>query len=103
MIMIITIGAPKRDVTAEMLISAGAKSCLAIISDNMQNTDPAINDAGISTIGFDVFKDSLIRKGTAMPIKDTGPAKAVTQAASKLDKSMMSTLTTLTFTPTLLA
>ena len=98
-----TIGAPKRDVTAEILSSVGANICLAKRSLNMQNTEPARKLAGTSTIGFDDFKSSLTRNGTAIPINEMGPAKAVTQAESTLENNITRTLQTLTFTPTLLA
>ena len=37
--------------------------------------------------------------GTAMPTKDTGPASAVTQADSRLDKRISPTRNRRTFTP----
>ena len=44
------------------------------------NGRPLIQQAGIMTIGFAVRKSPLIRWGAAMPTKEMGPAKAVTQA-----------------------
>ena len=101
--MYMTTGAPKRDVTAEILSSVGANSCLAKRSLNMQNTEPARKLAGTSTMGLDDFKSSLTRKGTAIPIKEIGPAKAVTQADSTLESRITNTLQALTLTPALLA
>ena len=101
--MKITIGAPKSDVTAEIFSSVGAKRLLAKRSLNMQNTEPAMNVAGKRTIGLEVFNISLIKKGTAIPINDTGPTKAVTHAERILERRMTSLLVTLIFTPTLLA
>ena len=72
--MNITIGAPKRDVTADMLSSVGAKIILAIRSLKRQNMAPDMNDAGIKTTGFDVLRTSLIKKGMAIPINEIGPA-----------------------------
>ena len=86
-----------------MFSSVGAKRLLARRSLNIQNTAPDINAAGNRTIGFEDFNSSLIRNGTAIPINETGPTKAVTQAERILDSSMTSLLVTLTFTPTLLA
>ena len=103
MIIKITIGAPNKEVTAEIFSSVGAKILLAIRSLKRQNTDPERKDAGISTIGFDDLSDSLIKNGTAIPINETGPANAVTQADKMLDNSMMTTLQTLMLTPTLFA
>ena len=99
--MKITIGAPKSEVTAEILISIGANMTLASRSLNIQKTEPARKEAGISNTGLEDPSDCLIRKGTAIPIKETGPAKAVTQADRRLEMSIMSNLQLFTSTPTL--
>ena len=96
-------GAPNSDVTADMFSSVGANILLAIRSLMRQKTDPERNDAGISTTGFDDLSDSLIKNGTAIPMNETGPAKAVTQAERMLDRRIIKTLQSLIFTPTLLA
>jgi hypothetical protein len=103
MIMKITIGAPNSDVTAEILSSMGANITLAKRSLNIQNIAPARNAAGIRIIGFEDLSDCLIKNGTAIPIKETGPAKAVTHAAKRLDNIMINILHALTLTPTLFA
>ena len=72
-------------VTVEILSSVGEKAILAIRSQNMQNTAPPRKVPGITTIGLDVFRSLFTRKGTAMPTKDMGPAKAVTVAERMLE------------------
>jgi hypothetical protein len=62
-----------------------------------------MKDAGISMTGLEDLSASLIRNGTAIPIKEIGPANAVTQADNRLDKVMIRNLHNLTLTPTLLA
>ena len=78
--MPITMGAPKTEVTVLMLSSVGAKAVRAMRSQPMQNTAPPRKAAGMTTSGLDVFSPRLTRWGTAMPTKEMGPAKAVTQA-----------------------
>jgi hypothetical protein len=70
----ITIGAPKSDVTAEILSSVGANNILERRSLQRQKIDPAIKEAGSKITGFEDLSDSLIRNGTAIPTKETGPA-----------------------------
>ena len=50
-------------------------------------------------MGRAVPNSRFTRWGTAMPTKDTGPAKAVTQADSRLDSRISSTRNRLMFTP----
>ena len=67
-------GAPKRDVTVLILSSVGAKAVLAMRSLKVQNTAPPRKVAGITTSGLAVFRLLFIRKGTAMPTNEMGPA-----------------------------
>ena len=76
----ITTGAPRTEVTVLILSSVGAKAMRAMRSLNMQKTAPPRKAAGITTRGFDVPRARLTKKGTAIPTKEMGPAKAVTQA-----------------------
>ena len=46
----------------------------AIRSEGMQNTPPPRKQAGITTMGLEVFRARFIRWGTAMPTKEMGPA-----------------------------
>ena len=57
----ITTGAPNTLVTVEMFSSVGANSVRAIRSQPMQNTAPPRNTAGITTMGFDVFRKRFFR------------------------------------------
>ena len=72
---------------------------LAKRSQNRQKTDPPRKHAGIMMIGFAVPNKFLTRCGTAIPTKDTGPAKAVTQADRILDNSTSSMRNSCTFSP----
>ena len=76
----ITTGAPKNAVTVLIESSVGIKSVLAIRSQRRQKRAPPKKAAGMMTRGFAVPKSFFIRWGTAIPTKETGPAKAVTQA-----------------------
>ena len=87
------------EVTVEMLSSSGAKASLAIRSQNIQNTAPQTNVAGMTTMGFDVPKAPLVRKGTAIPTNEIGPANAVTVAEKMLDSIIRAILKTLILTP----
>ena len=98
-----TTGAPNTDVTVEMFSSVGANAVRAIRSQAMQNTAPPRNVAGMTTMGFDVFRNRFTRWGTAMPTNEIGPANAVTQADSTLDSRISATRNTLMFTPMLWA
>ena len=91
------------DVTVLIFSSMGAKASLAIRSQNIQNTAPPRNVPGITTSGFAVFSACFTRKGTAIPTKDMGPAKAVTVADRILDSSRIATRKTYMFTPMLWA
>ena len=96
-----TTGAPKTAVTALTESSMGAKSVRAMRSHLQQKTAPARKHAGVTTSGRDVPRPSLARCGAARPTNEAGPAKAVTQAVSRLDASTMSSLSRTT--PTLCA
>lgn len=86
-----TIGAPITAVTELMEISVGANIHLASTSQKRQNTAPPKKQAGIITIGLAVPKRHFMRWGTAMPTKEIGPAKAVTQADKRLDNKISTT------------
>ena len=69
----------------------------------MQNTAPPRKEAGITTRGLEVPSARLTRKGTAIPTKEIGPAKAVTQA-ERMPESRISSIRNLrTLTPMLCA
>lgn len=102
-IIYITTGTRSTAVTELILTSVGAKIFLARQSHKSVITLPPIKDAGTSTLGSEVLKESLIRCGTAIPTKETGPAKATTQAASMLAVNMSITLSRVIFTPILAA
>ena len=80
-----TMGAPKRAVTELMLSSVGEKAVRAMKSQSRQNTAPPRKQAGSMTSGLAVPNIAFIKWGAAMPTKDTGPAKAVTQAERMLE------------------
>ena len=94
-----TTGAPNTAVTELMLSSVGANAVLAIRSQKRQNTAPPKKHAGITRRGLAVFKRLFTRWGTAIPTKEIGPAKAVTQADRILDNRIRATRNTLIFTP----
>ena len=98
-----TTGAPNTAVTVLMDNSVGENMVLANRSQNRQNTEPPRKQAGISRIGRAVPSSHFTRCGTAIPTKDTGPANAVTQAASTLDSNTRRTLKLFTFSPILAA
>ena len=98
-----TTGAPKMEVTVLIFSSVGAKAVRAIRSQSIQNTPPPRNVAGMTTRGLEVFRLCFIRKGTAMPTKEIGPAKAVTVAERMLESRMRAVRNTLMFTPMLWA
>ena len=87
------------DVTVLMLSSTGAKAVLAIRSHIIQNTAPVIKEPGITISGFDVPRHALAINGTAIPTKEIGPAKAVTQADRILDNRINCTRNSRTLTP----
>ena len=98
-----TIGAPMALVTVPTESSVGANMVRAIRSQIMQNTDPQRKVAGIITSGFCVF--SMMRQmcGTAIPMKEIGPANAVTQAERILEKIISRIRNSRMFTPRLCA
>ena len=91
------------DVTVLMLSSTGANAVLAIRSQTMQKTAPVTNDPGMTIRGLAVPRHALVINGTAIPTKEIGPANAVTQAESTLDRRMSSARNTLILTPMLCA
>ena len=101
--MPITTGAPNTAVTELMLRSVGAKAVRAMRSHRRQKAPPPRKQAGIMRMGFAVPKSRLIRWGTAMPTKEMGPAKAVTQEERTLDSRISTTRKARMLTPTLLA
>ncbi len=98
-----TTGTPNRAVTADRLTSIGAKAVRATRSQTRQKAAPPKRQAGITRPGRADPRADLARKGTAMPTKETGPAKAVTQAASMLARATRATRKEPTRTPTLRA
>ena len=74
-------------VTELMDSSVGANTVLAIRSHSRQNTEPPRKLAGITRTGLEVRSRFLVRWGTAIPTKETGPAKAVTAALRTLESS----------------
>ena len=99
----ITIGAPKNDVTVLMLSSSGENKLRAIKSQKMQKTAPPKKEAGITTRGFAVRKSCLTKNGTAIPTNETGPANAVTVAESTLERRIRTGRKIFVFTPIVLA
>lgn len=83
--------------------SAGAIIIREIKSQNKLRKAPDKKLAGIKIRLSDVLNTSLVIWGTAKPIKDTGPAKAVTAAANKLDITMICLRMPLMFKPILWA
>ena len=98
-----TMGAPMALVTVPTASSVGEKTVLAIRSQPIQKTAPHKKDTGIMKIGFDDLRSTLHMCGTAMPTKEMGPAKAVTQADRMLERRIRSTRKRLTWTPRLWA
>lgn len=82
-----------------MLISVGAKTVLAIPSQNKVIIAPPKKQLGIRIKGFEVLKADFTKCGTAIPTKEIGPANAVTQEESKLESKINIILNNLTFTP----
>ena len=71
----------------------------AIKSLNRQKAAPPKKQAGIISTGFAVPNRLFIRWGTAIPTKEMGPAKAVTQADKRLDSSTRAARKARMFTP----
>ena len=86
-----TTGAPNTAVTELIFNSVGANNVRASKSQKRQNTAPPSIHAGRTANGFAVLSIPFTKCGTAIPTKDTGPAKAVTQAASRLERRISST------------
>ena len=91
------------EVTVLILSSVGEKAMRAIRSLTMQKTAPPRKAAGITTMGFDVPSARLTRNGTAIPTKEMGPAKAVTQADRRPESMISSIRKRLILTPMLWA
>ena len=75
----------------------------AMRSQKRQKAAPPRKQAGMMTMGLAVRKRALMRWGAAMPTKEIGPAKAVTQAERTLESRISSTRNRLMFTPILRA
>ena len=86
----ITTGAPKTAVTVLILSSVGENRVRARRSQNIQKAAPPRKLAGIIRSGLEVRNRFFTICGTAIPTKDTGPAKAVTQAERRLESSTRS-------------
>ena len=91
------------EVTVLMFSSRGANAILAIRSHIIQKTAPPRKVPGIIISGLDVLKLLFIRKGTAIPTKEIGPAKAVTVADKILESRIRATRKKRIFTPMLWA
>ena len=98
-----TMGAPKMAVTVLMLSSVGARAVRASMSHSKQNPAPHKKLAGMSAMGLELPVNTRTMWGAAMPTKDTGPAKAATQAESSPDSTTNSACNARTFTPMLRA
>ena len=98
-----TTGAPNTAVTALMESSVGANRLRAMRSHSRQNAAPPRQQPGRTNSGRALPSSCLTRCGTAMPTKEIVPAKAVTQAASRLESSTSVRENRLTLTPTLWA
>ena len=95
----ITTGAPTTAVTELMLSSMGAKRVRAARSHPRQKMAPPKKQTGMTSRGREVYKNDRTRCGTAIPTKEIGPAKAVTQALSTLESSTSTTRNARMFTP----
>lgn len=101
--MAITTGAPNTAVTELMESSVGENNVLASRSLNRQNTAPPRKHPGITMMGLRGLKQLFDHMGTAIPTKETGPAKAVTVAERMLDNRISSIRNRLILTPMFLA
>ena len=90
-------------VTVPTESSVGEKTVRATRSQKTQNTAPHTKEAGTMRMGFEDLRSIRHMCGTAMPTKEMGPAKAVTQAERTLERRMSSTRKRLTLTPKLRA
>ena len=59
--------------------------------------------AGVNILGLEVLQVNRVKWGTAIPTKDTGPAKAVTHADKILDNVIRMILKALILIPILFA
>ena len=91
------------EVTVLIFSSSGANAILAIRSHIIQKTAPPRKVPGIIISGLDVLKLLFIRKGTAIPTKEIGPANAVTVADKMLESRIRATRKKRIFTPMLWA
>ena len=98
-----TTGAPNTAVTVLMDNSVGANMVRASRSQNRQKAAPPRKQAGIIRIGFDDPSSLFTRCGVATPTKETGPAKATTQADKMLDRITRLIFRKGTLTPRLFA
>lgn len=101
--MAITTGAPNTAVTELMESSVGENNVLASRSLNRQNTAPPRKHPGITMMGFAVLNSCLIIWGTAIPTKDTGPAKGCHCSGKNTDNRISSIRNRLILTPMFLA
>ena len=98
-----TTGAPITAVIAPNGSSAGDTMVRAAKSQSPAISAPPSIAAGRRMRLSDVWKSIRQIWGTARPIKDTGPAKAVTAALRTLETRIIAQRTALTFTPMLAA
>lgn len=91
------------EVTVLIFSSSGANAILAIRSHIIQKTAPPRKVPGMMISGLEVPKLLFMRKGTAIPTKEIGPAKAVTVADKILESRIKATRKNLIFTPMLCA
>ena len=87
-----TSGEPKKDVTILMFSSTGASNIRESRSQKRQKIAPEIKEAGVIKNGSAVLNIFFAQKGAAIPIKEMGPANAVTVAERVLDKSIRTIL-----------
>ena len=99
----IATGAPNTAVTELIPSSAGAKAVLAMRSQNRQKTAPPKKHPGIMRRGLELRNMLFTKWGTAIPTKDTGPAKAATTADKILEHKIRAARNCKRLTPRLLA
>ena len=98
-----TIGAPIIAVIVLTLSSFGAKSRRASQSLKRQNAAPTRKEPAIIVPGSDVRNARRVTCGAAIPIKEIGPAKAVTVAERRLEPTTRRRRKTGRLIPTLCA
>ena len=96
-------GAPNNEVIAFMGKVYSLFGNCAILSQISIIIEPLIATAGNKILWFDVLKSSLVKCGTANPIKAIGPENAVITPVNKLVDISVKFLVRLTFTPKLFA